>query len=65
MEIIKKFKIFIFRDNIATYFDVFCEVQRGLVDPTEISLKILYPPEFSNENTLRSIKQFSFPSETK
>uniref|UniRef100_A0A914HW55 UDENN domain-containing protein n=1 Tax=Globodera rostochiensis TaxID=31243 RepID=A0A914HW55_GLORO len=50
-------------DN-ATIFDVCCEIESAVdLEPNkkDTKTKVLYPPEFSDENTLRSIKQFCFP----
>lgn len=51
---------------MATLFDVFCvsKIDSSLADPTvaaPVTLSNIYPPEFSDEPTLRSIRQFSFP----
>ncbi|TMS37286.1 hypothetical protein L596_004251 [Steinernema carpocapsae] len=47
------------RTNVATLFDVFCEV--GTTLGTELLILQKYPEDYTDENTLRSVCQFSFP----
>ncbi|KAI1725520.1 DENN (AEX-3) domain-containing protein [Ditylenchus destructor] len=53
------------RSNVATYFDVCCEVRRTLPrfdsQNRGCSLNILYPPGFDDKALLKSIPQFCFP----
>ncbi|VDM37985.1 unnamed protein product [Toxocara canis] len=46
--------------DVATLFDVFCEVGAGLECGGAVILQ-KYPDDFSDEHTLKSITQFSFP----
>ncbi|KHN79444.1 DENN domain-containing protein 1A [Toxocara canis] len=48
------------RKDVATLFDVFCEVGAGLECGGAVILQ-KYPDDFSDEHTLKSITQFSFP----
>ena len=55
-----------FSSDVATLFDVFCiaKIDSAVIDPGAspvVTLSNVYPPEFSDEPTLRSIRQFSFP----
>ncbi|CAB3399499.1 unnamed protein product [Caenorhabditis bovis] len=50
-----------YREEIATIFDVFCEI--GAPAPGEKYAPLLtkYPDDFQNENILKSVRQFAFP----
>ncbi|KAL3112810.1 hypothetical protein niasHT_019784 [Heterodera trifolii] len=48
------------RLDTPTIFDVCCEVEAAK-EFQHTKIKVLYPLEFSDENILRSIKQFCFP----
>ncbi|CAI5455423.1 unnamed protein product [Caenorhabditis angaria] len=50
-----------FREDVATIFDVFCEI--GSILPGEKSGQLLtrYPEDYNDESILRSIQQFAFP----
>uniref|UniRef100_A0A915DVG6 UDENN domain-containing protein n=1 Tax=Ditylenchus dipsaci TaxID=166011 RepID=A0A915DVG6_9BILA len=51
------------RENVATYFDVCCEVHPSTADSPDrgANVKVLYPLEFNDPQLLRSIQQFCFP----
>lgn len=48
------------RKDVATLFDVFCEVGAGSEGSGAVIL-LKYPDDFNHEQTLKSITQFSFP----
>uniref|UniRef100_A0A915A926 UDENN domain-containing protein n=1 Tax=Parascaris univalens TaxID=6257 RepID=A0A915A926_PARUN len=48
------------RKDVATLFDVFCEVGAGLESGGAVILQ-KYPDDFNDEQTLKSVTQFSFP----
>lgn len=48
------------RKDVATLFDVFCEVGAGSEGGAAVILQ-KYPEDFVHEQTLKSITQFSFP----
>ncbi|KAJ1364616.1 hypothetical protein KIN20_024740 [Parelaphostrongylus tenuis] len=48
------------RTDMATLFDVFCEVGTSADDPSPHILT-KYPEDYNDETSLKSIRQFSFP----